>query len=105
MLKLAMALTKKSKHRWAFHGVIVIKGGAIIAKGSNHDEIHAEVNALNKLWPSKRKHTTVWSIRITPGGKLRSAKPCEECEDYLRDNKVKTVYYSDVDGEIKMMRL
>jgi pyrimidine deaminase RibD-like protein len=105
MIRLAMKRLQKATHRFAFHGVVVERGGAAIASGYNHGDIHAEINALGKLWPSERRGTKVWSIRVTPGGRFASAKPCLDCEGYLRKNGVKAVIYSDADGSIQRMKL
>jgi deoxycytidylate deaminase len=105
MLKLARKLTKKSKHKFAFHACIVQRGGAIVATGYNHGKIHAETNALNQLWPSERDGCKVWSFRVTRGGRLAMAKPCTRCEAYLRENGIKAVYYSNDTGEIERMKL
>ena len=96
---------KEAKHKFAFHGVIVVKGGAIVATGSNHDDRHAEVVALSKLWPSKRKGTTVISVRVRKTGTVGMAKPCQACEQFLRDNGVKKVVYSDACGQMHTMKL
>jgi deoxycytidylate deaminase len=105
MLKLARKLAKKARHNYAFHGVIVQRGGAIVATGYNHHIIHAEQNAVNQLWPSERKGCKLWSIRVTKGGKLAMAKPCADCEEYLRRNGIKAVWYSNDAGQIERMKL
>jgi pyrimidine deaminase RibD-like protein len=91
-------LIEKSTHRLFFHAVLVERGGAILSSGYNHGKIHAEVNALSKLWPNKRAGTKVWSIRITKSDTLGMAKPCSACEAFLRENGVKTVMYSTPHG-------
>ncbi len=103
--KRALKSCSDSDHKTYFHGVAVVKGGAITAFSSNYRRIHAEVRALSKLWPSKRNGTKVWSIRITPGGKLACAKPCNNCEKFLREHGVKSVFYTTAIGSIEEMRL
>jgi len=105
MLKLAKKICAKAHHKWAFHAVVVEKGGAIIAVGYNKGYMHAEVAAMSKLWPDKRKGTKIWSIRYTPGGRLGMAKPCPRCESYLRECGVKVVMYSTSEQEVERMRL
>jgi len=87
------------------HAAIVLRGGAIVATGYNHDYIHAEVNALGHLWPSKRRGCVVWSLRFTKSGKLVNAKPCSSCETYMREHGIRLVWYSDSLGQIVRMRL
>jgi deoxycytidylate deaminase len=103
--KKAKAVAKQSNHKFAHHAVFVMRGGNMLAHGHNRDTRHAEVNALNKLWPNKRKGTTVISVRYTRSGYMACAKPCPKCEEYLRKSGVKTVYYSDDNGEMQKMRM
>ena len=105
MIKLAKRLAKKARHTFAFHAAIVQKGGAVVSTGYNHDWIHAERKALNNLWPNKRKGCTVWSIRVTAGGRLANAKPCKACELYMVENGIKAVWYSNDTGQMVRMDL
>lgn len=105
MIRLAKKLAKKAQHTFALHAAIVQKGGAVVATGYNHNWVHAETMALGKLWPSQRKGTKVWSIRVTRGGRLANAKPCKDCESYMRRSGVKVVWYSDDTGQMVRMDL
>jgi pyrimidine deaminase RibD-like protein len=105
MLRLATKLTGFSDHKFAHHGVVVTRGGAVVARGYNRGWTHAEVQALSKMWPSERRGCKVWSIRVTPGGRYAAAKPCIRCMAYLREFGVKTVYYSTDAGIIERLRL
>jgi deoxycytidylate deaminase len=105
MVRLAKKALRKSDHRSAFHGVVVYRGGSLLAVGYNRGSIHAEVQALSKLWPSERKGTKVISIRVGRNGKTTIAKPCPKCEAYLREQGVKLVVYSDEDGLMRRMKL
>lgn len=98
--RIARVLSKKSNHRWARHVAIVVRGGAVVAVAHNHDTTHAEVAALNRLWPSERRGTRVWSLRVTRSGLFRLARPCDNCMRYLRESGVKTVYYTTSTGDI-----
>lgn len=104
-IRLALKELKKSHHSFAHHGVVVIRGGNVVAVGFNHGDIHAEVQALRKLWPSERKGTKVVSVRMTKAGKITMAKPCPSCESFLRENGIKKVYYTDPEGAFQEMRL
>lgn len=97
-------LASKSPHQHK-HAVVVERGGSILSYGYNTGWNHAERCALGKLWPDKRKGVTVWSLRISNRGGFLMAKPCPRCEEYLRQNGVKEVLYSDHDGSIVRMRL
>lgn len=94
LLNRAIKEAKKSKKKRFNHGVLVIKGGAIVAYGSNGQERHAEVVALNKLWVSKRKGCEIISIRVRVDGSLGMARPCVKCWGYLYDNGITKVTYS-----------
>lgn len=103
--RLAMKLAYHARHKAHKHAVMVFRGGNIVAVGVNHDTIHAEVAALRTLWPCERRGTKVVSIRLTRGGKLGMAKPCPDCEAFLRKNGVKTVIYSNKNGQMERIRL
>jgi deoxycytidylate deaminase len=99
-LRLVSRLASKSNHRVNRHVAIIVRGGAVIATAYNHDHTHAEVAALNKLWPSERKGARVWSFRLTRSGNLAMAKPCANCHRYLQESGVRMVYYSNPQGDI-----
>lgn len=96
----------KSWHWYYRHVAVVEKGGAVVAVGFNvRGGTHAEVHALKKLWPSKRRGCRVWSLKLSNTGRLTMAKPCPACEAYLREQGIKTVLYSDSEGQIQRLRL
>lgn len=105
MFNVALKLCAKSGHHQHHHAAIVVSGGAIVAMGYNHGDTHAEVHALSKLWPNKRKNVKVYSMRFRKNGTWAMAKPCKNCENFLRDNGVKTVYYTDEAGLMVKMKL
>lgn len=95
----------KSDHHQHYHCAIVVKGGSVVSVGYNVGTKHAEIQALNKMWPSERKGVTLYSFRFRKGGTWGMAKPCRKCESYLKENGVKVVYYTDENGTIKKMKL
>lgn len=101
----AVKLAERARHHSHKHAALVYKSGALISQGVNHDEVHAEVQALKKLWPNEREDTTVVTIRMTKGGRLGLAKPCPECEAYMKLAGVKKVIYSDADGQMVTMKI
>jgi pyrimidine deaminase RibD-like protein len=102
---MVLKAVKTARHGIYKHAAVVIRGGSIISIGVNHDQVHAEVAALKKLWPSERRGTKIVTLRLRKSGGLGIAKPCPACEQYMRDNGVKAVTYSDVDGNMQRMRL
>lgn len=105
MLSRLIKLTTKSTHGQHFHAALVMRGGAVIASGFNHQDIHAEYHALSRLWPNERAGTVVWSIRVSSGGNLSMAKPCLKCMEYMSQARVKSIVYSDADGKLKKIRM
>jgi cytidine deaminase len=103
--KLAAKMSYRARHKWAFHTVAVMRGGNIIAIANNRDQTHAEIGALNSLWPSERRGTKVYSIRMTKTGQFKMARPCDACWRYMKESGVKVVYYSDDNGEMQTERL
>lgn len=89
--KLARKIAARSPHPLHRHATIVIRGGAVISTGYNHDGIHAEIVALNKLWPSKRRGVTIVNIRITRAGSIGNSAPCEACAERIKRDGVRKV--------------
>jgi len=85
-------IAQRSDHPNYKHCAIVMKGGNILSTGYNKGKKHAEIAALEKLWPDKRKGTTIISLRFTNHG-LSNSMPCKNCRKYLQDNKVTKVQY------------
>jgi deoxycytidylate deaminase len=99
-----IALTK-AQHVYALHATIILKAGKPVATGHNHGWVHAEVDALEKIWPQDRKGLRVLNFRITRAGNIVASKPCPKCEEYLRENGIKCVWYSKSDGTFEKMKL
>lgn len=84
-------IASRSTHPMHKHATIVLKGGAVLATGYNHEGRHSEVVALSKLWPSKRRGTTIINLRIKPSGEIGNSSPCPECLAFLRKNGVRKI--------------
>jgi deoxycytidylate deaminase len=100
-----MKQAAKAQHYFAFHVAVLTRGGSIVATGYNHGWIHAEHQALQKIWPNKRTGLVLWSFRVTGTGKLVMAKPCPKCEKLLLENGIHQVRYSNGCGEMVRMKL
>jgi hypothetical protein len=96
--KLALKYASKSRHRWAYHVAFVLRGGNCISIGVNHEWRHAEIQALNQLWPNERIGTKLISIKVNKSGKFGLARPCPNCMRYLKESGVKLVQYTNDDG-------
>lgn len=97
-IRLLKALAEASPHPRYRHGAIALKGGSIVGKGYNHHGVHAEHSCLSGIWPNKRKGLVVWVGRITKAGQWADSKPCEKCEELLREAGVRKVIYSTGEG-------
>lgn len=100
----AIKAASRSTHPQYWHSALLIRGGAVLASGWNHDGRHAEIVALGKLWPSKRVGATLVSLRVGRDGKLAMAKPCPECAKVLREAGIMKIYYSDRNGNVVLDR-
>lgn len=90
-MKRLLIKTALKSHREQRHATLVLKGGAILAVGYNTPERHSEVNALRKLWPSKRRGCSIINLRLTKGGRIADSTPCERCREFLRESGVRKV--------------
>ena len=68
----------------------VIVGASNISNKSPCPEAHAE----RRLCGMITKDAIVYVVRIDRVGKLRMAKPCQKCQSYMRNKKVRKVFYS-----------
>jgi hypothetical protein len=93
-------LAKRSPQRER-HASVVMRGGAVLSFGFNHDGLHAEEAALRKLWPSERRGTTLISFRLTRGGVPGMALPCSRCMRLLHLNGVRKVVFSNREGRFE----
>lgn len=62
---------------------------------STHAEAHAIIKARQNL-----KGYDILVIRINRTGNIALAKPCEFCQDFIDYVGIRSVYYSDNDGNI-----
>lgn len=107
---LSRRMCKTSRHQDSLHFCIIVKGGAILSMATNGDQYHpdgrthAEIRALMDLWPSKRKGTKLWSVRLLKTGSFGMARPCPKCAAEIKAAGVKTVFYTDNNGAVQMMK-
>lgn len=80
-------------------GVIIVKGGRILAKGKNNYETcrHAEINAIGKNWASNLKDSTIYIVRIRKEQPFGLAKPCPKCEEIIRECGIRDIVYTTND--------
>jgi deoxycytidylate deaminase len=76
-----------------------------LAAAHNTPNRHAEKAALEQLWPSKRRGTTLLCVRVNAQGELCMAKPCSDCWEYLVANGVRSVIFTNEAGELELLRV
>jgi hypothetical protein len=64
-------------------------------------EAHAEYRTAKMMTPN----STLFVVRIGRQGEWRIAKPCQTCTSYMKNKKVKRVYYTISPGEYGVIKL
>ncbi len=121
MIEAAIRLAEQNDRypKWKL-ATIITKGGSVISTGLSsyrnspkHNEgdgkncsEHSEIAALRKISPEKDlKGAVAYVARISRGGFVSIAKPCEACEAALRDAGIKRVHYTENETTIRRMKL
>ena len=99
--RIAKREASKSDYRYKL-AAILLKGGSVISVGHNTINKHAEVNAL--LRAKNTQGSTLLVFRLTKTG-FGLAKPCHNCEKFIRQSGVEKVIYSAGGGEFVTERL
>jgi pyrimidine deaminase RibD-like protein len=88
-------------------GAVVVSAGRVLSHQSNFysNSLHAEVRAVNKVPEDLRKNSTIVVVRQRRTQKMGLAKPCGDCEAYLRKCGVKCVIYSNEQGDLEKLHL
>lgn len=103
-------------NRVSKHYAAIIIGGKIISVGSSNlggtsrfccEAVtrHAEIDAISKVKDKKRlRKATLYSIRFSTDQNgneiLSNAMPCSSCKNVAMQYGIKTIVYSDKDGEL-----
>jgi deoxycytidylate deaminase len=102
---MALAQAEKSRYtKWRM-GAVLVKGGRVIAAGSNtlrnepglaglpfeECSLHAEAAALQKV---SNPGGTMYVARITRSGKQSLARPCKRCRVLLVEAGIRTVVWT-----------
>lgn len=95
-------------------GAALFSGGALIAIGYNrynytHPDakwgIHAEHSALIKRRYHPGKNLVMYVYRELSSGQPACSKPCENCQNLMREAGVKFVRFLDDAGNFKQIQL
>jgi tRNA(Arg) A34 adenosine deaminase TadA len=103
-LKVAAKIARaKSRHKIHRHAALLMNGSRILLAGFNHEETHAEVDAIQKIkWVTHSQDGAsgldLLSIRVTRGNKLGCSKPCSDCRDYIVRSGIRRIIYTDKHG-------
>lgn len=73
----------------------------VYSDGQEVSHLHAEMDVLRFSKPGD----IILVIRYGADGELSMAKPCEHCESFISDAKIKAVLYSNWDGNFEVMRV
>lgn len=94
------------------HGALLIKNKSVVSRGFNkpgfnkvpagYKNIHAECMAIIS---AQEAGDIIFVIRVGRNGELTCSRPCEKCMAFMKEHKIRKVYYSDWDGTIKKEKL
>lgn len=95
-------------------GAAVFKGSRLISIGWNstkthpnsktrHKAHHAEFSALIGNYKYDLMGSTIFVARVTPGGAISMAKPCDECQKIIGAAGVKKVYFTNHAGNVEKL--
>jgi deoxycytidylate deaminase len=101
----AKTIDINQKHRL---GAVIYNRGRLVSIGINKlkthpralkagyrwAKVHCELDALIKADPSFLVDAICYVARINKSGKNRLSKSCETCQELLRDNGIKCIYYT-----------
>lgn len=100
---------------WPYRmGCVVVRGGRVIAtsvnrKGSgslkhsayeDYKGIHAELGAILQLNPAMLRNATVYVSGLTKGDNFCYSRPCESCQEMLKQMGVKCAVFHTNSGEL-----
>lgn len=102
---LCRELASKSHHSKFHHGAIAVhRRGSIVGRGSNKKKIHAEVSSVMDISNfSRYQNLVVYVCRVNKRGGFMNSRPCKNCMNFMRDNGVSKVYFSDETGFSKII--
>jgi pyrimidine deaminase RibD-like protein len=91
------------------HGAIVVKSGSVVGTGFNknrnhplfvspehiksHCSRHAEVEALKEAG-GNADGAVLYVARVNNQGQDRNSRPCNLCEEVIKESKIKKVIYT-----------
>ena len=64
---------------------------------------HAEMSAIIGTNKHDLTRSTIYVARITPGGDVKMAKPCIDCQRILRAAGIKNIIFTDEQGRTRKL--
>lgn len=110
LLNIAMDEAHKSDHESFKHGAVLVHGKDVLSTGCNKSlhknnifhSLHAEMCAIKNFKKTrlKKKPTNLrmYVIRVNKTGDMLYSKPCDICQQIMKENGIYTCYYSKNDG-------
>lgn len=105
----ALEISKMSDENFK-HGAIIKKSGRTLAVGINyrtnnpdylekdvakrHASVHAEVAAMNAVRKVDLNGAVLYVARSLKNGEPAMSKPCENCQEAMRERGIKKVFYT-----------
>jgi len=68
-------------------------------KGTESCFLHAEIDAIVKVPRDTRAKIKLFVFRFLKDGTLSMAKPCDMCQNYLKQQGIKNVIYTNWGGQ------
>ena len=93
-------LASRSHHSRFRHGSIAVhRRSAILGRGYNRQNSHAEVSSVKSIDKYYRyENLAVYVCRVSSSGSFMNSRPCPKCMDFMKHNGVSRVYFSDSEG-------
>lgn len=118
--RVALTMARKSQYKTFKVGACLARGRRIISAGYNQSKtnpltlrlqnklimgLHAEMHACLGVDPKSLKGASIYVVRIRRSATIGLAKPCKECQRFLREVGVKKAYYTETGGDLSSFKL
>lgn len=113
-LRLAQKLSLKSDVSPYRMASVVVRGGKIISMGINKSNpgilkhpayalkgTHSELDAILSIDPKLLKNSTIYISGLSRGNNTILSKPCDSCQQIIKEYGIKAAIYHTRSGEIK----
>ncbi len=112
---MAIEEARKSDHESFRHGAILVSGKTVISTGYNQPKrnhfdfksTHAEMQTIicAKRKKINVKNSDIYVVRVSKSGVVRQSRPCDLCMNILKNNEIRSIYYSNCDNSIDVIHL